>query len=60
MKPKGRLQDVRIRNVSVELVRRLKAALVANGEESLSEWFTMTAASTSAAYENRMKHGSRT
>ena len=59
IKPKGRLQDVRIRNVSTELTRRLKAALTANGEVSLSEWYTQQAAATAAAYENRMKHGRR-
>jgi hypothetical protein len=41
------VQDVRIRDVPVELVRRLKSVLAARGE-TLGEWFLMAAARDAA------------
>ena len=45
MKDKPDMQDVRIRNVPVKLVRRLRSVLVARGM-SLIDWFILEAAKT--------------
>lgn len=48
------LQDVRIRGVSVILVRRLKAVLAGRGQ-TMIEWFTQSAAQEADAAERAKK-----
>jgi surface antigen len=60
MRAKGRFQDVRLAHVPTSVVRRLKTALMSDGEESLVEWFTKRAIETATAFENRMKYGRKT
>jgi len=50
---KTEMQDMRIRDVPVKLVWRLKAAIASQGL-SLAEWFVIVAASTADDYERRM------
>jgi hypothetical protein len=50
------LQDWRIRDVPVDLARRLKAALAADGRTARG-WWVEQAERTAATYETRMKGG---
>jgi hypothetical protein len=56
MKKRREFQDIRIRGVPTELVRRFRSVLVAQGLTML-EWFMETAAATADGNERRMKVG---
>ena len=49
-------QDWRVQNVPGDLVRRLRAAIAADGL-TMREWFEDAAARTVAEYEAKMKGG---
>ena len=56
--PMGGYQDWKIRDVPVDLARRLKAAIAAEGL-SLRGWWVEAAERTAAAYEARMAKGGK-
>jgi len=56
MTKKRLTQDIRIRDVPTDLVRRFRSALVAD-DITLIEWFMPAAALTADAHEQRVKAG---